>query len=389
MTVARITCLLAAAVLSISALAARAQEPAADTIDDVPAAALRSLIGGEPSAFQWSVHLDSESVSDRDGGMQRGTASTTVVHAAMAADTQPLGLWAGGRFAASAVSINSGQPSQRYVGDLQGVSNLEAETATRLFQLWYRQEFDLAGLQIKGGLIDMNRDFVATDTAATLLNASFGLMPTLSANFPASTYPEPGFGLEAAATWQRWQYQIGLFQADPGDRSGFYRHGHLLIGEADYDLTAGGQSWGHYKLGLWQYRQPDAAPGNAPTNDRGAYGIVDQTLFRRGPRDLGVFVQLGSSPSSTNEVPYYLGAGLQLRAPFRRRPGDLFTAGVAHARVRGDNLTAETTYELSYVVRVHRIATLQPDLQYVRDPGGQSDVNDAIVAILRLHLEFY
>ena len=269
------------------------------------------------------------------------------------------------------------------------MSNLEAETATRLFQLWYRQEFDLAGLQIKGGLIDMNRDFVATDTAATLLNASFGLMPTLSANFPASTYPEPGFGLEAAATWQRWQYQIGLFQADPGDRSGFYRHGHLLIGEADYDLTAGGQSWGHYKLGLWQYRQPDAAPGNAPTNDRGAYGIVDQTLFRRGPRDLGVFVQLGSSPSSTNEVPYYLGAGLQLRAPFRRRPGDLFTAGVAHARVRGDNLTAETTYELSYVVRVHRIATLQPDLQYVRDPGGQSDVNDAIVAILRLHLEFY
>ena len=388
-TVLRITRLLAAVVFSISALAARAHDTAVDPIDDVPEAALRPLLSDEPSPFQWSVHLDSEAVSNRDGGVQRGTASDTVVHAAMAVDTQPLGLWAGGRLAASAVSINSGQPSQRYVGDLQGVSNLEAETATRLFQLWYRQEFDRAGLRVKGGLIDMNQDFVATDSAATLLNASFGLMPTLSANIPASSYPEPGFGLEAAATWQHWLYQIGLFQADPGDRSGFFRHGHLLIGEADYDLTAGGQSWGHYKLGVWHYRQSDAVPGTVPTNDRGAYGIVDQTLFRRGPRDLGVFVQLGSSPSSTNEVPYYLGAGLQLRAPFRHRPGDLLTAGIAHARVRGDDVTAETTYELSYVFRVHRIATLQPDLQVVRHPGGQSDINDAVVAILRLHLEFY
>ncbi len=355
----------------------------------MPAPARRPLIGEEPGTFQWSLHLDSEAVSDVGGGLRRGTVSDTVVHAAMAMDTQPLGLWAGGRLAASAVHIRSGEPSQGNVGALQPVSNFEAKPATRLYQLWYRQRFKWSDSQLKAGLIDLNQDFMAADYAAMLLNASFGLMPSLSSNVPASIYPEPGFGIEAAAAWRSWQFQLGLFQPDPADRGSLFQHGHLLIGEAGYDRTVNGQLWGRYKLGIWQYRQSDTDLAEVPANDSGAYGIVDQTLWRQGARHLGVFVQAGASPRSTNTVPYYLGAGLQLHAPFRRRPNDLLAAGVAHARVQGDNATAETVYELSYILRVHRFASLQPDLQYVSRPGGQADVNNALVAILRLHLEFY
>jgi len=378
-----------AAVLSIGIVPAHARDPAADIDDGMPAPARRPLVSEAPSAFQWSLHLDSEAVSDLDGGLRRGTVSDTVVHAAMAMDTQPLGWWAGGRFAASAVHIRSGQPSQGYVGVLQTVSNFEAEPASRLYQLWYRQQFSWSDLQLKGGLIDMNQDFMAVDSAAALMNASFGLMPTLSANVAASSYPEPGFGIEAAAAWQSWQYQLGLFQANPTDRGTLFQHGHLAIGEVGYDRTVDGKSWGRYKLGVWQYRQSDADLAGVPANDSGVYGVVDQTLFRRGPRDGSVFVQAGASPRSANAVPYYLGAGLQLHAPFHQRSNDLFTAGIARARLRGDNSTAETAYELSYIVRLHRFASLQPDLQYVTRPGGQTGINNALVAILRLHLEFY
>jgi len=389
LTASRTIRILAAALFSIGILPARAQDAARDTDDNVPAPARRPLMSEEPSAFQWSLHLDSEAVSDLGGGLRRGTVSDTVVHAAMAVDTQPLGGWAGGRFAASAVHIRSGQPSQGYVGALQAVSNFEAEPATRLYQLWYRQRFGWSDSQLKAGLIDMNQDFMAADSAATLMNASFGLMPTLSANVPASSYPEPGFGIEVAAAWQPWQFQLGLFQPDPTDRSSLFQHGQLVIGEMGYDRTVNGQSWGRYKLGVWQYRQSDTDLAGVPANDSGVYGIVDQTLFRRGPRDGSVFVQAGASPRSANAVPYYLGAGLQLHAPFRRRPNDLFTAGIAHARLRGDNATAETVYELSYILRVQRFANLQPDLQYVSHPGGQTDINNALVTVLRLHLEFY
>jgi len=389
LTARRTTRLSAAAVISVLTLAAHAQGTPGYNDDNMPAPAHRPLLSEMPSAFQWSLHVDSESVSNVDGGLRRGTAYDTVVHAAMAMDTQPLGWWAGGRLAASAVDISSGQPSQRYVGALQAVSNLEAEPATRLYQLWYRQQFDWSDLQLKGGLIDMNQDFVVADSAATLLNASFGLMPTLSASFPASIYPEPGFGFEAAAARGQWQYQLGLFQADPTDRGSLSQHGHFLIGEAGYGRTTDGKTWGRYKLGVWQYQRSDAEPSVAPVSDWGVYGIVDQALFRRGARELDVFVQAGVSPQSANPVPYYLGAGLELPAPFHRRPNDLFAAGVAHARIRGDNSTAETAYELSYIIRVHRFAALQPDLQYVRHPGGQTDIKDALVAILRLHLEFF
>jgi len=373
----------------MGALPAHAHDPAADADDAVPAPARRPLMSEEPNAFQWSLHLDSEAVSDRGGGLRRGTVSDTVVHAAMAVDTQPLGLWAGGRFAASAVHIRSGEPSQNYVGALQAVSNFEAESASRVYQLWYRQQFKWSDSQLKAGLIDLNQDFVAVDSAAMLLNASFGLMPTLSANVPISTYPELGLGIEAAAAWRSWQFQLGLFQPDPAERGSLFQHGHLLIGEAGYARMVNGQSWGRYKLGVWQYRQSDTDLADVPANDSGVYGIVDQTLLRRGMRRLGVFVQAGASPRSANAVPYYLGAGLQLHAPFRRRPTDLYAAGVAHVGVRGDNSTAETVYELSCIVRLHGFANLQPDLQYVSRPGGRADVNNVLVAILRLHLEFY
>lgn len=381
--------ILAAALLSIWVLPVCAQDAARDPADYVPAPARRPLLSEEPGAFQWSLHLDSEAVSEVGGGLRRGTVSDTVAHAAMAMDTHPLGLWAGGRLAASAVHIRSGLPSQGYVGALQAVSNFEAEPATRLYQLWYRQQFEWSDSQLKAGLIDLNQDFMAVDSAAALMNASFGLMPTLSSNVPASIYPKPGFGIEAASAWRSWQFQLGLFQPDPADRGSLFQHGHLLIGEAGYDRTVNGQLWGRYKLGIWQYRQSDTDLAQVPANDSGVYGIVEQTLWRQGARDLGLFVQTGASPRSANAVPYYLGTGLQLHAPFRRRPNDLFAAGVAHARVRGDNATAETVYELSYILRAHRFASLQPDLQYVRRPGGQADVNNALVAILRLHLEFY
>ena len=374
---------------AICVLPAHAESAVANPDANVPMPARRPLISEEPSAFQWSLHLDSEAVSDLGGGLRRGTVSDTVVHAAMAMDTQPLGLWEGGRFAASALTIRSGEPSENYVGALQPVSNFEAEPASRIYQLWYRQQFRWADSQLKAGLIDLNQDLMAVDSAATLLNGSFGVMPTLSANVPASSYPEPGFGIEAAASWRAWQFQLGLFQPDPTDRGSLFQHGHLLIGEAGYVRTVDGQSWGQYKLGVWQYRQTDPDLEGVPANDTGIYGIVDQTLFRQGARDASVFLQLGTAPRSVNLVPSYVGAGLQLHAPFRRRPADLFTAGIARARVRGAAAAAETVYELSYVVRLHRIASLQPDLQYVSHPGGRTDVTNAVVAILRLHLEFY
>lgn len=351
-----------------------------------PAPARRALLSEEPHAFQWGLHIDGEGVSNLDGGLRRGTAYTTVLHGALALDTEPLGGWAGGRLAVSAVHIASDQPSLNYVGDVQGVSNLAAAPADRLYQLWYRQQFDWQGLRVRGGLLDMNQNFVATDAASTLLNASFGMIPTLTGNVPVSTYPKPGVGLEGHLELDPWHVKLGVFQADPEHRDTLFSNGHLVVVETGYRVALPHVGSRSYTLGVWQFHQSDRQLGDIPSSDWGAYGLFETHV---PDSQTHVFLQLGAAPNAVNRVPYYLGAGFQIQGPLRRRAADMLTGGVAHAQLRGDALDAETACELSYIIAVHRFVSLQPDLQYIVHPGGRTDVNNALVASLRLHLEFY
>jgi len=353
--------------------------------------ARRALLSDEPHAFQWGLHIDSDLVSTLAGGLQRGTVTNNVVHAAVAMDTGPLGAWKGGRIAASAVRIASGEASANNIGDLQVADNLDAPSASRIYQVWYRQRFRASRhgprVSMRGGIIDLNQNFAATDAASLLLNASFGLDPTLSANVPVSTYPEPGLGLEGAGRWRHWKVQLGIFQPNPADRSRGFRHGALTIGELGY-RTGPQRTASHFKLGLWRYRQSDSTLRGVPDRDRGAYAAVEGSLGH-GPDAPRVFMQLGHAPDPANIVPHYLGLGVQMPSPLPGRRRDIFTAGIAHAEVRGADAPGETSYELSYLIALHRFVTLQPDLQYIHNPSGRRDINDAVVASMRLHLEFY
>lgn len=49
--------------------------------------------------------------------------------------------------------------------------------------------------------------------------------------------------------------------------------------------------------------------------------------------------------------------------------------------------SAETAYEITYAAQLSEHVTLQPDLQYIHRPSGYYP--DAIVGILRLHIEFF
>lgn len=362
---------------------------AASDVSETAMPARRALLSDQPHAFQWGLHIDTDVVANLQGGLQRGTVANNVIHAAVAMDTGALGAWRGGRLAASALRIASGQASANNIGDLQLADNLDARSASRLYQLWYRQRFHARGrgphFSVRGGIIDLNQNFAAVGAASLLLNASFGLDPTLAANVPVSTYPQPGWGLEGAARWRHWGLQLGVFQPDPVDRGRGFRDGDLTIGELHYRGTPTGAAT-HVKIGLWRYRQSDPTRGDVPSRDWGAYALA-QTALAPGAKAPLAFLQIGHAPDPANTVPHYLGLGVRMPAPLTGRPHDWFTAGIARAEVRG--AATETSYELSYLINLHRFVTLQPDLQYIRHPSGRGDLKDAVVALVRLHLEFY
>lgn len=353
--------------------------------------ARRALLSDELQAFQWGLHVDSDAIATVHGGLQTGTVTNNVIHFAVAMDTASLGGWRGGRLAASALRITSGEASVNHIGDLQVADNLDAASSARIYQLWYRQRFHPVphgpDISVRGGLIDLNQNFAATDAASLLLNASFGLNPTLSANVPISTYPKPGFGLEGGLVWPQWQAHLGIFQANPNARNNGFSSGNLLIGELGYRLALR-QVPIQLNVGLWRYHQNDPELAAFPSHDWGSYAFIDAALHGTDSA-AHVFLQIGYAPASGNSVQRYLGLGVQVPSPLPGRANDVFTAGLAHARIHASPAGSETSYEISYLINLHRYVTLQPDLQYIHHPSGRLDLHDAVVALLRLHLEFY
>ena len=163
---------------------------------------------------------------------------------------------------------------------------------------------------------------------------------------------------------------------------------------------------GTYKLGGWydagQFADQrygtdglSLATGNGdPRLHRGNYSIyavADQMLWRESPQSeesVSFFLRaMGTPQSDRNNVDFSLNAGLNYREPFEHREDDVLGLGVGYAHVSSyaagldvDSGTikqnGETFVELTYQYALAPWWMLQPDVQYVFNPGaGIADPN--------------
>ncbi|WP_348645224.1 carbohydrate porin [Methylobacterium sp. BTF04] len=229
-------------------------------------------------------------------------------------------------------------------------------------------------------------------------------------------------------------FQVGLFDGDPAgparawndpdpqrrDRTGTnFRLSDppLLIAEAAYaynfkerdrsgylldepgTVTVGG--WHHFgrfdslRIDGAGHPLADLASSGVARRFRGndgLYAMIDQTVFREpGKNDEGasVFVRVVGSPGDRNLIDLYLDAGIGYRGLLPTRSNDTVGLGVSYARVspsaRGfdrDTILAtgtamprrsfEALVEATYQAVIAPGVTVQPNLQYVFHPGGNS-----------------
>ncbi len=331
------------------------------------------------AGLTWAAHVDLEGVANLSGGLEREATVDLAAQAGFGLDTRLSGWWPGGLFTATVLAVTSGRPSSDTAGDIQGVDNLAAASRVRLYELNYRQHVThVADLRV--GLMDLNYHFAVVGVASTLINSSFGILPTLSANVPVAIYPYAGVGAMAALHGYGAALRLGVFQGDPSRPEAFFDRGYLALAEGGW--YARQRAFG-LKVGVWRYVSGRAGPGSS---DTGMYTIAEGRWRLASGGRLGVFLQYGTSTRGTDPVPRYVGMGMRWQGPFRGRSADLFSVGVARAWVRGAR--AETAYEVTYALRLHYDVYLQPDLQYVVHPGGSS-LADALVGIVRIHVEFF
>ncbi len=373
---------------------------------------------------------DSDVAGDLAGGVKRGVTWSGSLHAQLAFDGAKIADVAGLTGFLDVLWLAGGSPDE-FVGDAQGISNIAASPALRLYEAWLQYNTAQNRYSFLAGRYDLNTEFYHLRSAGLFLNSSFGIGPEfgLSGIGGPSVFPNTSFGARFAyKPVSNAVLRFAVLDGAPFDRQGglpgpFNPHnGVLLVAEADY-VTHGPDNAppvssrfrigrrsdlspydNKISLGAWYYtaRFNDLSAPAQHQGEGGAYVLADILLFQSGgdpKRRVTGFVQFGMANQVVNRFGEYIGAGLTVTGLTAGRPDDELGFAMAMARNGSHYIenqqqlglpfaAAETALELSYLSQVKSWLAIQPDLQYVIHPNTDPRRDNALVAQLRMEAKF-
>jgi porin len=388
--------------------------------------------GGERSALEdKGIVLGGDAIdevlSNTTGGTKTGAIYDGRLELFATLDLDKLFGWSDATFHVNAYQTHGRGLSGNYLGgNLMTASNIEASRSTRLFDLWIEQLLFDGALSIRGGQIAADDEFFTSTYAGNFINGTFGWPAIMASDLPngGQAYPLATPGVRIAyAPSKETTLAVAIMNGDPAgggldnpqqrdaDGTAFrFNDGTFAIAEARYAVNQAKNAAGQpatYKLGLWYHSgafgderfdttgRSLAAPTSTGVarkhwNNIGVYGAVDRQVWRDpdADRNIGVFLRLGAAPmADRNLVTLYADTGFNFKGAIASRPDDIFGVALSVAQIsraaRGldrderqfsgvakpirDN---ESMIEVMYRIQATPWWTLQPDLQFIRHPGG-------------------
>jgi porin len=407
-----------------------------------------------------AIQETSEVLGNVTGGTKRGAAYDGLTQMLLQLDTRRAFGWYGGTFNVSALQIHGTNLSSNNLLALQTASGIEADRSTRLWELWYQQKFlEEDRLDIRIGQQSLDQEFIASQNASYFLNTMFGWPMVPSADLPGGgpAYPLSALGVRVRARpIDPLTFLVGVFngspapnsigdpqKANPSGTSFPLNGGVLVMAEMQYTYPSLGTMLYAdrpeplariYKLGVWydsenfadqQFDNTGLSLANPASNglpfnhhgDFGLYAVADQLVWvdpHETDRTINLFARvLGAPQSDRNLITFSANAGVTFHEPFLHRDDDTFAIGMGFAKVSGsaaalDKATAafsnsfvptrgsETYLEVTYQYQLAPWWQIQPDIQYVFNPGGgianpnapSQKVGDELVLGLRTNILF-
>ena len=301
-------------------------------------------------------------------------------------------------------------------------SSIAGEESERIDQLWYQQGFFDNMFKIKLGQVAAVNEFGATDFFDILFNDELGYSPNAIFNTrqPFSPAGKPGiiFWGDLSDITPGLYAKAGAFTAYGNpyrpDSNGVYYYDDFNHGIAEsFEIGYKEQKTsydGVYKIGLnaneaAEYTNP--ATGQLYHGDYNIYGIVEKTVYHPVGTDgkldtkkgLDLLFQVVGEPGDRNPLQYEFTAGGRYTGLIPSRPTDKIGFGLiysdnadsysdANENAGGPGLGGETTLEADYQFNPAPWLSIQPDVQYIIDPGGNSDRSDILVLGLRTIVKF-
>jgi len=348
---------------------------------------------------------------------------------------EPLG-WRGGAVRVSAVS-GAGENLSESIGNAFTASQAWDGNTLFLYQAYLVQKAFEDRLEIGIGRVSASQFFATLPAFDYLLTGGLNPVPiALELNSP--------FTGSASASWfagARWlpvkeiTFTAAIFQAraDLG-ASGPY-HGLDLGVEQDegafgmiefgwtpnskqfasvqedrnfargrHTLEGNGEGLqGVYKVGAYVSSEPLASYSNGWGSDPfGFYALGQQALWEQSPgqSNTSQFSIFGgvvwSPPSGVTEMPVNGFAGAVWRGPWEERPADhlygtwqigSFSEPYAQSQGQSSADAFESVLNAGYVIQITKEFSVQPDIQYIIQPGGFGQYGNALVLGLQVTIE--
>ncbi len=369
---------------------------------------LRPRLAKDGITFKLS---DAETVfGNTTGGTRRSLAFQGLINMGLKLDTGKAFGWQGGTFHVSGEQLHGVGLSTLSLDNLNTITGIEDPAQTSLYELWYGQKFGGGLADVRIGRQAAGREFMISAKEDSFINTAFG-WPTLTGqDLPSGgpDYPYAFTGIRLAlhpnkdVLWRTGVYDSN-YQGDGFSLAG----GVFVISELDISHGQGKHPAylpGSVRLGAWydsnaftdqhvsvdglSLADPAAMP--QPLPHHGNYGVYvggGQTLYRRKSREIGMIGRVMAAPGDRNLVDLFADLGVAFTGMLPGRKHDVIIAGAGYSRIsharqvfdfdvrRYTNPlypigSAESFTELGYEIKVAPWWRVEPDFQYIFNPGG-------------------
>jgi porin len=384
--------------------------------------ALAVVTGGEGRAqedngredYQFAALYTADLWRNASGGLRTGSAYLDNLDLTLAVDGESAWGMKGISAFAYVLYTNDGRLSERLVGDAMTVSNIDAPAGLRLYEAWVQWTGGAKRpLSLRFGLYDLNSEFDTSESRSLFIHSSHGVgheFGQTGKNGP-SIFPVTSLGLRLA--WElapQWRLQAVVLDGVPGerdhpDRSGIYLSSEEgMLGVAELQWSRGRVR--KLSVGYWSYtarfadvRSSEASSLPRRRDNAGAYGELELGLKESdsGAAERSAFVRYGVANGRINEFDRSVSVGVRSRELIRSRHGSEIGLAFTRARISPQSRDAaamagvaregyEAAIELTYRASINDWLTIQPDVQYIFNPGADSLVRDSIAIGVRFEL---
>jgi porin len=344
--------------------------------------------------------------SNVDGGIRSETNFAGDLFTGFKLDLEKLVGWNDTTFTLSAIN-RAGSDITPSVGSQYSVMQLVGGQTTFLYNVTLEKLFKDGDISVKAGRMTATDDFVGSPLYGySLNNAVNGQIRAVLFDGVMTSYPFAVWGGRMKArTSENSFVQVGVFQVssdmfDPTNRGLDLTiasdDGVSVFTQFDWNPELAGKT-AHFFVGLNNTFLIDLPKYNsAATEDRFTrfYAHGDYQVYRESAaRDEGLtlFATFAYTPQDDIAImPIQSTLGAHYKGLLPGRPDDRTVAFMTYGKfsdefsaeqvgLGGSPVDYEMVVEIGHRVQLTKYAYIQPDIQFIKRPGGTGNIDDAVV----------